>query len=149
MLDDTGGLILKGGVATDDQGGVINMSDFAGLDPLNANYDLLSGTLGNLIGGPVFTSKTVTYTSASATPDVAPEGYQLLQLLDTDGSTANVLGANLTIADGFTQFAINMLDVADGTVTAPVEGTTYYNFFHQEISQTNHYSAAYTIGPDF
>ena len=121
------------------------MADFAGLDPLIANYDLLSGALGNLIGGPI-TSKSQRHFRLG-TPDVAPDGYQLLQLLDTD-HTENAW-ASTEHPDGFTQFAINMLDVADGTVTAPMEGATYYNFFHQEISQTNHYSAAYTIGPDF
>ena len=117
VLDDTGGLVLSNGTVTDDQGGVINMADFAELAPLNTNYDLLSGPLGNLFyvkGGSVLQDPTF-----AASTDVAPAGYQLLQLLNSDGSTANVLGANLSILDGFTQFAINMMDVADGTITTP------------------------------
>ena len=148
VLDDTGGLIVGTGssaVTTDEQGGVINMADFATLQALNTNYDLVSGPLGNLFyvkGGSVLQDPTF-----AASTDVAPAGYQLLQLLNSDGSTANVLGANLTIADGFTQFAVNMMDVADGWVTAPQSGTPCYSWIgNDSISSTVHYMAQYAIG---
>ena len=90
------------------------MADF-NLDPLNTNYDLLSGPLGNLFyvnGGSALQDPTI-----PAGTDVAPKGFQLLQLLDADGSTQATLGQNLFIENGFTQFAVNMQDVADGAVS--------------------------------
>ena len=122
VLDDTG-YLAKGvttfnaaqGASNSLQGGVIDMADFA-LDPLNTNYDLLSGPLGNLFyvkGGSLLQDPTF-----AAGNDVAPAGFQLLQLLDADGSTQSTLAQNLTIANGFTDFAVNMQDVADGTFTS-------------------------------
>ena len=52
----------------------------------------------------------------AAGTDVAPAGYQLLQLLDADGSTQATLARDLFIENGFTQFAVNMQDVADGAI---------------------------------
>ncbi len=127
VLDDTGNPVTAAQILAtppsiwNGQGGIINMANFAGLGPLNTNYELLGnsattgGTLGNLIGGSVFTSATV-----AAGNDVAPAGYQLLQLLNADGSTENYLGSNLSIIDGFTQFAINAADVWDGILPVPV-----------------------------
>ena len=94
VLDDTGDLVSRSTRTGDrtSQGGVINMADF-NLAPLNTNYDLLSGPLGNLFyvkGGSVLQDPTF-----AAGNDVAPAGFQLLQLLDADGSTANP-GSNLT-----------------------------------------------------
>lgn len=115
VLDDTGGLVVNG-VATDLQGGFIDLGvDFAGLAPLNTNYDLLSGELGNLfyqhngalLSDPTFATST----------DVAPAGYQLVQFLNADGSTANTLGADLTIRDGYVDLAINAIDLADGSLS--------------------------------
>jgi hypothetical protein len=131
VLDDTG--YLPKGVTTFDatqgdsnslQGGVINMADF-NLDPLNTNYDLLSGPLGNLFyvsGGSVLQGSDPTF----AGTDVAPKGFQLLQLLDADGSTQATLGQDLFIENGFTQFAVNMQDVADGAVSGAYVPGIYY-----------------------
>jgi hypothetical protein len=47
---------------------------------------------------------------------VVPAGYQLLQLLNAEGSTQTVLGAKLIIENGPVDFAINMQDTADGTL---------------------------------
>lgn len=156
VLDDTGGAPatgLSGLPLINGQGGTINMADFQTLGALNANYDLMSGPLGNLF----YTNTHSAFSSAgsiyqdptfAASTDVAPAGYQLLQLLDADGSTENVLTTGLTIADGFVQFAINMMDVADGSVTPAVRGSVYDNMFGNPVTATNHYSAAYTIGAD-
>ena len=120
VLDDTGYLPTGAtfnnvqGESNTLQGGTINMADFAGLQALNTNYDLLSGPLGNLFyvkGGSLQQNATF-----AAGNDVAPAGFQLLQLLDTDGSTQATLAQNLTILNGFEQFAINMQDVADGFI---------------------------------
>jgi hypothetical protein len=101
---------------SDTQGGFIDLGvDFAGLAPLNTNYDLLSGALGNLfynksgslLQDPTFANST----------DVAPAGYQLIQFLNAEGSTATTLGSDLTIRDGFVNLAINAIDMADGTLT--------------------------------
>jgi hypothetical protein len=48
---------------------------------------------------------------------VVPTGFQLLQLLNAEGSTQTVLGANLTIYSDFINFAINMQDTGDGWTT--------------------------------
>ena len=160
VLDDTGNPITaaqllpisQGGTSAsttaniwNGQGGTINMANFAGLNPLNANYDLLSGTLGNLIGGPIFQSATF-----AAGTDVAPAGYQLLQLLNADGSTENYLGSNLNILNGFTQFAVNMIDVWDGAVAAVDPNSVYASFFNYSTSPSTpiHYSAKYDISAD-
>jgi hypothetical protein len=142
VLDDTGNpvtaaqILANAAAIWNGQGGVINMADFANLAPLNANYDLLSGPLGNLIGGSVFQSAKF----ATGT-DVAPAGYQLLQLLNADGSTENYLGSNLSIVDGFTQFAINMIDVWDGTAA-------YESLWTDGTNNTNHYAANYSVQHD-
>ena len=106
------------------QGGVIDWRNFAGLGPLNTNYDLLSGPLGNLID-----QLTVLFQSANFATgtDVAPAGYQLVQFLNSDGSTANTLGADLTIRDGFVNLAINAMDLADGTLTCMNSDGQYIN----------------------
>jgi hypothetical protein len=78
--------------ASDIQGGTIDMNNFAGLLPLNVDYTLLCG-------------------------GTAPKGFQLLQLLDDEGSTETTLGSKLIIENGFNHFAINMQDMADGTLT--------------------------------
>jgi hypothetical protein len=145
VLDDTGGLILSNGTVTDDQGGTINVLDFAGLQGLNTNYDLLSGPLGNLFyvsGGSVLQDPTF-----AAGTDVAPKGYELLQLLDSDGSTANVLGANLSIWGGSALFAVNMMDVADGSITTPSDTKHYPTTFATDptLDGTDHFYADYTI----
>jgi hypothetical protein len=83
--------------ASDDQGGTIDMNNFVGLAPLNQPYTLLAG-------------------------GVIPAGFQLLQLLDADGSTDAALVKNLFILNGPTQFAVNMQDVEDGSFIFPAEG---------------------------
>ena len=143
VLDDTGNpvtaaqILANAASVWNGQGGTMNMANFAGLAPLNANYDLLSGPLGNLIGGPVFQSATF-----AAGTDVAPKGYELLQLLDADGSTENYLGSNLNILNGFTQFAINAQDVWDGTAGAA-------SLWIDGVTSTHHYAAKYSIQPDY
>ncbi len=128
VLDDTGYLKTgttfnaTQGASNSLQGGVINMADF-NLDPLNTNYDLLSGPLGNLFyvsGGSALQDPTF-----AAGTDVAPKGFQLLQLLDADGSTQATLAQDLFIENGFTQFAVNMQDVADGAVSGSYTPATY------------------------
>ena len=76
------------------QGGIINMADFA-LAALNVNYDLISGALGNLFS--VTLGSVIQNHSFAAGTDVAPAGYQLLQLLNGDGSTENYPGSDLSI----------------------------------------------------
>ena len=48
---------------------------------------------------------------------VIPAGFEVLQLLDHDGSTAVELSSNLDIFDAPTNFAINMQDVSDPDFT--------------------------------
>jgi len=116
VLDDTGNPVAIGSSLINGQGGIINMADFATLAPLNTNYDLLSGPLGNLIGGSIFQSAIFAFNGDGTSTDIAPAGYQLLQLLNADGSTENVLTSDLSILDGFVNFAVNMIDVADGSI---------------------------------
>jgi hypothetical protein len=47
---------------------------------------------------------------------VIPAGYEVLQLLDADGSTQTVLGAKLDIQNAPYLFAVNMQDTADGSL---------------------------------
>jgi hypothetical protein len=47
---------------------------------------------------------------------VVPAGFDLLQLLNAEGSTQTTLGAKLIIENGPSDFAINMQDTGDGTV---------------------------------
>ena len=132
VLDDTGGLVVNG-VATNLQGGVIDMADFSGnggsitgLQPLNTAYDLIQGAplSGNFVS-PLNPTGAGLAVGTAAPNDIVPAGYQLLQLLNADGSTANSLGAALTIRDGFTQFAINAGDLADGTLTFAQTGPVW------------------------
>jgi hypothetical protein len=132
VLDDTGGLVVNG-VATNLQGGVIDMADFSGnggsitgLQPLNTAYDLIQGAplSGNFVS-PLNPTGAGLAVGTAAPNDIVPAGYQLLQLLDADGSTANTLGAALTIRDGFTQFAINAGDLADGTLAFTQSGPVW------------------------
>ena len=89
--------------------------------------DIYSFTL----GGPVppglpFTPLPPGITAATPTATdlqngVIPAGFQVLQLLNAEGSTQTVLGAKLDILNGFSSFAINMQDTADGTLTETEE----------------------------
>jgi hypothetical protein len=54
---------------------------------------------------------------------VVPAGFELLQLLNAEGSTQTVLGAKLLITDAPFNFAINMQDTADGMVVRSTSGT--------------------------
>ena len=144
VLDDTGNPNAIGSTLLNGQGGIINMADFQTLQTLNTNYDLVSGPLGNLFyvsAGSVFQDSQFGFVSDAVSTDIAPVGYQLLQLLNADGSTENFLASDLTIADGFVKFAVNMMDVADGSVAIT-------DVPHGQISQTNHYSGHYNIGAD-
>jgi hypothetical protein len=105
ILDDTG----------PSQGGWINMNDFIGLGPLNVNYALIAED------SPLGVPPGLPFTSAATPPSVSangviPAGYQLLQLLDADGSTAVTQTNNLFVYIGPTQFAINAQDMANGWV---------------------------------
>ncbi len=113
------------------QGGTINMADFAGtssatlptgLQGLNQPYALISepNPPASLVpyGLPFTLLTTVIADGPNGTSnDVVPAGYQLLQLLDADGSTASTLTSALNIYNGPSLFAINMEDMADGNVT--------------------------------
>ena len=122
-------ILENGGEA---QGGIINMNNFAGLAPLNVAYALLaeglptsisSVTVGGLVpSGLPFTTLPPGITAASSIATdlqagVVPAGFQLLQLLNAEGSTQTVLGAKLVIENGPVNFAINMQDTADGSAT--------------------------------
>ena len=124
-------ILENGGEA---QGGIINMNNFAGLAPLNVAYALLAEGLPSsdytvTVGGPVpsglpFTTLPAGITAASSLATdlqagVVPAGFELLQLLNAEGSTQTVLGAKLVIENGPVNFAINMQDTADGTLTIP------------------------------
>jgi hypothetical protein len=115
----------------DVQGGFIDLGgNFGGLGPLNANYDLLSGPLGNLFyqhNGALLQDPSIAYVSPTATPDVVPVGYQLLQFLNSDGSTETVLGSDLTIRNGFVNLAINAIDLADGNLAYTYSDGYYVN----------------------
>ena len=113
VLDDTGyGSVGSNG--SDSQGGTINLANFAGLQELNTGYDLIAGPLGNLLAN----STEGLAAGTDIANDIAPKGYQLLQLLDADGSTPATLAQDLTLLNGFTNFAVNMMDVADGSWTS-------------------------------
>ena len=71
------------------QGGTIDMADFPGLAPLNVAYTMLQG-------GSV------------------PAGFELLQLLGSNGGTTTCLGSDLNIDDSSVNFAVNMADMSDG-----------------------------------
>jgi len=81
--------------SSDIQGGIINMSNFAGLLPTNVPYmlpgDSLTGTVAN--GGAV------------------AAGFQLLQFLDASSNAGGTLYSDLVINNGFADFAINMQDL--------------------------------------
>ena len=132
ILDDTGntGSGTSGsGSNTNTQGGTINMADFAGtssatvptgLQGLNQAYALISepNPPASLVpyGLPYTSTAYVVNDGPGGTSnDVVPAGYQLLQLLDADGSTASTLTSDLNIYNGPALFAINMEDMADGT----------------------------------
>ena len=148
VLDDTGN-------ASGDQGGTINMADFGGLLPTNVPYALLAENLAQNGGVGVGVPYGLPYTQAQllyATPaaeaallpptvstlqatemqnGVVPVGFQVLQLLTSDGSTQTTLTSDLTIANGFTQFAINMQDMADYNHNITIDTTvpsTFVNF---------------------
>ena len=82
VLDDTGDLVLSNGTVTRRLRAASSTWRTSRIcDPLNTNYDLLSGPLGNLFyvkGGSVLQDPTF-----AAGTDVAPAGFQLLQLLDS------------------------------------------------------------------
>lgn len=121
VLDDTGGLYVNG-IYTDDQGGFIDLShDFSGLAPLNTPYALLAGSpLSGVFPSPL--DPSISVTGGLYANDIVPVGFELLQLLNADGSTKNFLGSQLTIKDGFTDQAINAQDLADGGLTWTVNG---------------------------
>ena len=125
----TGTAILENGGEA--QGGIINMNNFAGLAPLNTPYALLAQgnpsidsdvTVGGLPpSGLPFTTLPAGITAASSIATdlqagVIPAGFQVLQLLNAEGSTQTVLGAKLAIENGPVNFAINMQDTADGSL---------------------------------
>ena len=129
----TGTAILENGGEA--QGGIINMNNFAGLAPLNTPYALLAQgnpsidsdvTVGGLPpSGLPFTTLPAGITAASSIATdlqagVIPAGFQVLQLLNAEGSTQTVLGAKLAIENGPVNFAINMQDTADGTLSLTV-----------------------------
>ncbi len=113
ILDDTGNT-GSGSSGTNTQGGTINMADFAGtssatvptgLQGLNQAYALISepnpAPLTVPYGLPYTTLSTVVLDGPGGTSnDVVPAGYQLLQLLDADGSTASTLASDLFIVNG-------------------------------------------------
>jgi hypothetical protein len=117
--------------ASSTQGGDINMNDFAGLQGLNADYALISQDNATTATGQTvvpdglpFTSTTSAIVEAGAAAavaglsnDVIPTGYQVLQLLNNEGSTATTQTSDLFIYNGPTQFAINAQDVANGWPT--------------------------------
>jgi len=114
VLDDTGGI-----GSTNLQGGNIDLSaDFA-LTGLNTAYALLAGSPASGIL-PSVINRSVSVSGALYANDIVPVGYELLQLLNADGSTDNTFGAALTVREGFTLQAINMQDVGDGTLTQGV-----------------------------
>ena len=121
VLDDTGYLV-KGVTTFNAAQGVSNVCRAAHrhgglrLDPLNTNYDLLSGPLGNLFH--VKRRLPAPGSHLRRRQRRGASGLPLLQLLDADGSTLVFWRQNLTISDGFTDFAVNMMDVADGTFTS-------------------------------
>ena len=129
VLDDTGGPIdLASGLTS--QGGFIDMADFPGLAPLNTAYDLIQGAPNNgFFVSPLNPTGAGVAVAAAAANDIVPAGYQLLQLLNADGSTESILTSQLTIRDGYVDFAINAGDVWDGTLTygqrAPITWTGY------------------------
>ncbi len=112
VLDDTGGI-----GSTNQQGGFIDLSgDFPGLGPLNTAYALLAGSpASGVFPSPI--DPFIPVTGALYANDIVPVGYELLQLLNADGSTNNTFGAALTVRDGFTLQAINAQDVGDGALT--------------------------------
>jgi hypothetical protein len=120
--------------ASASQGGVIQMNDFAGLSGLNTAYALLGGApLSGVFPSPV--DPFVSSAGVNAN-DIVPVKYELLQLLNPDGSTAVELSSNLTILSGPTLFAINGQDLSDGSVTSttwgglvpPPGGVTYSDY---------------------
>jgi len=147
ILDDTGTVgnlqptgfsnPIASGVST--QGGDINMADFAGLQALNQNYALISqdnalSATGQTVVpyGLPFTSTTSALVESGAAAavagqsnDVIQAGYQVLQLLNNEGSTAATQTSDLFIYNGPTQFAINAEDVANGwfSLLQPIQPT--------------------------
>src|ERR1700733_14267460 len=118
--DDTGSYVNGSSCAT--QGGSINMANFP-LTPLSNPYALIAEP--NPPAGTVPFGLPYTYDStASSLPEnptlgdylqegVVPAGFEVLQLLDPDGSTAIELSSNLDILNGPSYFAVNMQDVSD------------------------------------
>ena len=114
--------ISVGDDASSTQGGSINMLNFP-LTPLSQPYALIAEP--NPSTGTVPFGLPYTYNStASSLPadptlgdylqeGVIPAGFEVLQLLDQDGSTAVELSSNLDILNAPTNFAINMQDVSD------------------------------------
>ena len=120
--------------ASDSQGGAINMANFGvvagagntGLEGLNQNYALISednatGPTGQVLvpdGLPFTSTLPVVQDAIEATPglsnDIVPAGYEVLQLLDSQGSTATTQTSDLTIVNGPWDFAINAQDMANG-----------------------------------
>ena len=104
------------------QGGSINMANFP-LTPLSNPYALIAEP--NPPSGTVPFGLPYTYNStANLLPDsptlgdylqegVVPAGFEVLQLLNCDGSTAVELSSNLDILNGPSYFAVNMQDVSD------------------------------------
>ena len=67
------------------------MADFPGLAPLNTAYDLIQGAplSGEFVSVLNPTGAGIPVVAAAAN-DIVPAGYQLLQLLNADGSTAEL-----------------------------------------------------------
>jgi hypothetical protein len=138
-IEGGGTAILENGGEA--QGGTINMANFAGLQPLNVAYALLAEDLhpNGGVGAPapfglpftvpqfLFTPPASqaallppTVTAAQALDyqnGIVPAGFDLLQLLNAEGSTQTVLGAKLSIENGPSSFAVNMQDTGDGFLT--------------------------------
>ena len=114
--------ISIGDDASCSQGGSINMANFP-LTPLANPYALIAEP--NPPSGTVPFGLPYTYDStASSLPadptlgdylqeGVVPAGFEVLQLLNCDGSTAVELSSNLDILNGPSYFAVNMQDVSD------------------------------------
>ena len=153
ILDDTGNT----GSGINTQGGAINMADFAGtssatvptgLQGLNQPYALISepNPPATLVpyGLPYTSTAQANLDGPGGTTsnDVVPAGYQLLQLLDADGSTASTLTSDLNIYNGPSNFAINMQDMADGNLAQLITdgGTNQFGASDNELVRLSGYN---------
>ncbi len=134
--------------ASSTQGGAINLANFGpiagdgntGLEGLNQNYALISEDNATTATGQTVVPDGLPFTSTASPPvvvetgaaaavaglsnDVIPTGYEVLQLLNNEGSTATTQTANLAITNGPWDFAVNAQDVANGWSTTGTPDTT-------------------------